>query len=172
MVSFSQRQFGFRYRLGSWAQQSGRTWWLKTGLPSGASPSPAQLGSLSHGSEAEQQAGGAGTAAGPLWSEWIMWWRRDCCSQEWSVQWRQLAILSLDCWCPVCPCRAVTVSGGGQASVVGTGQGLRQLTSPFPAPLSPPRSPWLLFRSWFVAAGCPPGLGGCVNHQAPLLEVN
>lgn len=156
MVSFSQRQLGFRYWLGSWARRSGRIRWLKTGLPSGASPSPAQPGSLSHGSEAEQQAGGAGTAAGLLWSEWIMRWRRDCCSQEWSVQWRQLAILSHDCWCPVCPYRAVTMPGGVRASVVGTGQGLRQLTSPFSAPRPRPAPPgsssdrglWLLAAPW------------------------
>ena len=76
----------------------GGVWRLKTGLSSGAPPSPVQPGSPSHGSQAEQRAGGAGPVAGPLRWEWSRWWRQlvvlspwllvSCMQGSHGVRWR------------------------------------------------------------------------------------
>ena len=115
-------------------------------MDSGALPSQTHPGSPSPGSQADLLTGGAGTAMGPPWSGW-------------SMRQRQLAVRLRDCWCPVCPCRAVTVSG--EAWLLLWGQ---DGTSDSSHPHSP--TPALL---QIVACGCwqLPGLGGCVKNQPP-----
>ena len=95
-------------------------------------------------SQAEPPAGRAGTAVGLLQSGWSVWRR-------------QLAVRPRDCWCPVCPCRVVTVSG--EAWPLSWGQdGTSDSLHPHPpTPLQ------------IVACGCwqLPGLRGYVKHQPP-----
>ena len=78
MVSFSQRVH-ILVGLMSLATKAGLVGEDRLGL--GALPSPTHPGSPSLGSQAEQHAGGADTAVEPLRSEW-------------SVRWRQVAVLS------------------------------------------------------------------------------
>ena len=66
---------------------------------------------------------------------------------------------SHDCWCPVCPCKAVTVSAEAwPLSWDRMGPETACISTPhLPAPLQ------------IMVCGCwqLPGLGGCVKHQSP-----
>ena len=148
MVSFSQRLqkpvglMSLATRVGLVAEDR---------LASGALPSPTHPGSLSPGSQAESCAGRASTAMGPPWSGW-------------SMRQRQLAVRLRDCWCPVCPCRAVTVLG--EAWPLSWGQ---DGTSDSSHPHSPSPSSASDCGLWLLAA---PRAGRLCIEPTPLLKVS
>ena len=101
MVSFSQRVH-ILVGLMSLATKAGLVGEDRLGL--GALPSLTYPGSPSLGSQAEQHAGGADTAVGPI----QLW---GLCGQSGVCGGGRWLSCHHDCYCPVCPSRAVTVSG-------------------------------------------------------------